>query len=84
MVSFLKIRNVGSNRYLTDKFIFIPVYVPGTKDNISVLIYFKREFYIIDELRTNILINNNTIGPKLINIRILNRLAYIGSYNITY
>ena len=84
MVSFLKVRGVGLNRYLTDEFIFIPVYVPGTKDGISVLIYFKREFYIVDELRANILINNNIIGPKSINIRILDRLAYIGSYNITY
>ena len=63
---------------------FIPVYVPGTKDNISVLIYFKREFYIVDELRANILISNNIIGPKLINIRVLDRSAYIGSYSITY
>ena len=83
MVSLLKVRGVGSNRHLTDKFMFIPVYVPGTKDSVSILICFKREFYIVDELRANILINNNIIGLKLINIRILDRLAYIGSYNIT-
>ena len=83
MASPLKVRNVGSNRHLTDKFVFIPVYVPGTKDSISVLAYFKREFYIVNELRANILIGNNTIGPESINIRILDRLAYIGSCNIT-
>ena len=30
------------------------------------------------------LIGNNTIGPKLINIRISDRLAYIGSYRVIY
>ena len=84
MVSPLKVRGVGLNRHLTDEFIFIPVYVPGTKDSVSILIYFKREFHIVDELRANILISNNTIGPKSINIRVSDRLAYIGSYRVTY
>ena len=83
MVSPLKVYSVGSNKYLTDKFVFILVYVPGTKDNVSVLIYFKREFHIVDELRANILIGNDTIGPKSIDIRVSDRLAYIGSCNIT-
>ena len=63
---------------------FIPIYIPGTKDGTLVLIYFKRKFYIIDKFRANILIGNNTIGPKLINIRISNKSAYIDNYGVIY
>ena len=82
MASPLKVRSIGLNRHLTDKYVFIPVYIPGTKDGVSILVCFKREFHIVNELRANILIGNNTIGPESIDIRILDRLAYIGSCNI--
>ena len=84
MASFFKVCGISLNRYLTDEFIFIPVYIPGIKDSIFILIYFKRELYIVDKLRINILIGNDTIGFKLIDIRILDKLIYIKSYNITY
>ena len=82
IASPLRVRGIGSNRHLTDKFVFIPVYIPGTRDGTLVLIYFKREFYIMDKLRANILIGNNIIGPKSIDIRIFDKSAYIGSYGV--
>ena len=67
-----------------DEFIFIFIYILGIKDNIFIFIYFKKEFYIVDKLRINILIGNNIIKFKLIDIRILNKVAYIRSYNVIY
>ena len=84
MASFFKVRNIGLNRYLTDEFIFIFIYILGIKDNIFILISFKKEFYIVDKLRVNILINNDIIKPKLINIYILDKLVYIRSYSVIY
>ena len=72
MASPFKVYGIKLNRYFTDEFTFIFIYILNIKDNIFIFIYFKREFYIVNKLRVHILISNDIIGFKLIDIRILN------------
>ena len=48
-----------------------------------MLIYLRRELYIIDDLYAKILIKNNIIGLEGIIINIANKKARIKSYKIT-
>ena len=48
-----------------------------------MLIYLRRELYIIDNLRVKILIKNNIIRFKEIIINIINKKIRINSYSIT-
>ena len=48
-----------------------------------MLIYLRRELYIVDNLRVKMLIKNNIIKFKRIIINIVNKKARIKSYNIT-
>ena len=80
----LKVRGVGLAQYETSKYLITPYYFLGTnaKGN-NILIYIRREIYIIDSLRANILISNNFIRPEEISIYIIKQRAYIGSYKIS-
>ena len=48
-----------------------------------MLIYLRRELYIVDNLRIKILIKNNIIKSKEIIINIINKKVRINSYSIT-
>ena len=48
-----------------------------------MLIYLRRELYIINNLRVKMLIKNNIIRPEEIIINIINKRARINSYSIT-
>ena len=48
-----------------------------------MLIYLRRELYIVDNLRIKILIKNNIIKFKEIVINVINKKARINNYSIT-
>jgi hypothetical protein len=72
MASLLKVRGLGTSKYKTLKYIINPLYLPAVEKDTdrNVLIYIRKEIYIINNLRAKILIRNNIIGPKKIVINI--------------
>ena len=81
ITSFLRVRGVGSSQHKTSKYLVTPCYFPRIdKHENEVLAYARREIHIVDELRANILIENDFINPKGISIDIANQKTYIGSY----
>lgn len=66
--------------------VIIPFYLPSTiSSDVSkkVLVYlYRREFYLVDNLRAYILNSNNIIGPERITNNILARRATITSYSL--
>ena len=52
-------------------------------DRKEVLVYIKREIYLVDDLRVKIFINNNIISLKGIVINIIKKSVYINNYNVT-
>ena len=80
MASSLKVRGVGANKYETDKFVVMSVYFPcKAQDGNKVLAYIRREFHLVDDLRTQILIGNDVIGPEKIVIDVGNKTATFGN-----
>ena len=74
MTSPLRVRRVGLNHHEISKYITQKIYLPATDNNDnSILVYLYRELYIINNLRTKILIRNDIIRPKNIIIDIANK-----------
>ena len=79
IASPLRVRGVRATKYETSNFVTVPIYLPSISSvpNISsgnkVLVYIKREFYLINNLRAKILIGNNIITLEKIVINISNK-----------
>ena len=78
MASPLKVRGVGTNKYETDEFAILPIYLPGKdKDGQDILACLTAEFHLVDNLRAQMLIGNDIIGPQGIIIDVSNQFATI-------
>ena len=66
MASPLKVRGLGTSKHKTFEYITTPLYLPAVQKDTSktILACFRREIYIIDDLRAKILIGNNVLGPE--------------------
>ena len=63
MVTSLKVRGIGISKYKTSEYITILIYLPGIdKSSKLILVYFRKELYLVDSLRSKILIGNNIIN----------------------
>ena len=60
------------NFYINDKFV----------DDIKIIIYFKREMYIVNDFRVKLFINNNIFEFKSISIYLRRRELIINNYKI--
>ena len=73
ITSLFKIREISFSQYKTLKYIITSYYFSRIdKYEKKVLIYIRLEIHVINELRTKILINNDFIESKEININIIN------------
>ena len=72
------VKGLDEAKYFIIEYIYVPLLLPRKLD-ISKLILVKIivDIYLIDNLRANILIGIDTIGPKGINIIIIKRYTYI-------
>ena len=76
IVSPLRVRGVRATKHKTSDFITVLVYFPSIdKNGNKVLVYIKREFYLVDDLRAKMLIGNNIIAPEKIVIDISSKLV---------
>ena len=66
MASPLKVYRVGNSKYKTSEYIIVLIYLPGLSNNgkEKVLVYIRRELYLVDDLRAKMLISNDILGPK--------------------
>jgi hypothetical protein len=80
----LRVRGVNISKYKIDEYVILLIYFPGIDNNEKeVLVYIRREIYLVDNLKTKIFINNNIILFKGIIINIIKKSVYINSYNVT-
>lgn len=81
MTSLLFIRGIGFNKYLTSNYALVFIYILNIDafgNRIKTLI--TRKIYIVNNLKTKILISINIISLKFINIFIIKKKVYIGNY----
>ena len=72
-------REIEFNKHETSKYVIIPLYFP--RENI-IIILISREIHIVDDLKTNVLININIMILKKINILTSQAKIEIDNYNI--
>lgn len=85
MVSPLKVRGNSSSRNETDKYVTVPLYLLGEKNNSAkAYAYIWRELHLVNGLKTNILIGNDIIKPEGILIDISSKSTYVSSCKIKF
>ena len=69
----LKVRIIGTSKYINLKYVIIPIYLQGVddKNNSLILVYFRKELYLVDSLKSKILIGKNITSPKDIVINLV-------------
>lgn len=83
MTVLLKVKEIGSAKHNSDKFVFVPLYFLY-RDKSKQLVYAQidQELHLVDGLRANMLIWNNIIGREQISINIAERTALVASYGV--
>ena len=82
MAFFITVRDIGFNNYTTNKYIIFNIYIFGIKKSKPVKAFIIKKAYIVNDLKTKILIEVDIIGFELINISVVCKTAYIGSCEI--
>ena len=75
----LKARGLGTNLYKTSKYIINNIYLLDIKDNKAITSRLRRELYLIEDLKINILIENNILAPKGFIANLYKKEAFITS-----
>ena len=78
-------RKIKNNIYKINKYIIYKIYLFNKKNKNKRIIIIKtisREIYLINKLVINILLKNDILILKEINLLFLKKIAYINSYNI--
>ena len=79
IISFVIIREIEFNKHETSKYVITSLYFFG--ENVTAILT-SREIYIINDFKTNVLINMNIIISEKINILTFQAKVEIGNYNI--
>ena len=78
-------REIKNDIYKINKYIIYKIYLFNEKNKNKYIIIIKttsREIYLINKLVINILLRNNILILKEINLLFLKKIAYINNYNI--
>ena len=78
-------REIKNDIYKINKYIIYKIYLFNEKNKNKYIIIIKttlREIYLIDKFVINILLKNNILILKEINLLFLKKIAYIDNYNI--
>ena len=79
IISFIIVREIESNKHKTSKYIIIPLYF--SDENVIIMLT-SREIYIINDFKTNVLIDINIMILAKINILTFQIKTEIGNCNI--
>ena len=78
-------REIKNNIYEINKYIIYKIYLSNKKNKNKYIIIIKiisREIYLVNKLVVDILLKNDILILKEINLLFLKEIAYINSYNI--
>ena len=82
MTSSLQVRGLGTNRHESWEYVICDIHMPGTKDDQKITSLFRREIHLVDNLKANMLLNNDIIGFENFAIDMTKRHAMIDSIGI--
>lgn len=61
MASSISVRGIGTTNHSTNEYVLLDIYIPGTDGRIA---HIQRELHIVEELRANVLIGIDIMGPE--------------------
>lgn len=77
----LKVQDIRASKYKIDKYVLEPLYLPAKgNDNKQIIACICQKLHIVDNLRINLLIENNILGAEGIKINISSKKAYVPKY----
>ena len=85
IIILTRVREIKNNIYKINKYIIYKIYLFNEKNKNEYLIIIKitlREIYLINKLVIDILLKNNILVLKEINLLFSKKIAYIDNYNI--
>lgn len=83
MATPIIVRDIGSNRHSTDEYAILSMYFEGSKEGKPVQAHIRREVHLVDELKANILIRTDVLGPEEVVLDLGKKKAFIGSCKVT-
>lgn len=84
MSSSLRVKGLGSSMHNTDEYVLVPMYLPAKKeDGVKVLCCIRREIHLVKDLKANMLMGNDILGPERIILDMGKGNAFIGSCGST-
>ena len=80
----LKVRGIRASKHKSGEFASLSLYFQG-KDNARQLVYASLtcEIYLVEDLRANLLIENDIMSPEGFVINVKRKKALIGSCGVT-
>ena len=81
MIIFLKIRDLNIHRHESSKYVICDIHLK--KNDKSITSIFRREIYLMNNFKTNMLINNNIIESKNIIINSIKKQTFIINIDVT-
>ena len=82
ITSSLSVRSVENNRHQTNEFIIIEIYLSDQKDRVNVIVSVRRKLHVIDDLRANMLIDNDIIDFERITLDIVDKTVHIANCEV--
>lgn len=82
MATPITVRGIGITKHATDEYAIVPFMFEGTQKEQSVLAKFWREVYLVDNLKANLLIGIDIMGPELVVVDMGRKRVILGSCDV--
>lgn len=84
MATPLKVRGIGISRHESNKFVSMSLYFPGIDlTNRPAYTHIYKKLHFVDELKANLLVDNNILATERVVIDLANKSAMILSCQVT-
>lgn len=82
MATPITVRGIGTAQYMTDEYAIVPFMFEGTQRGQPILARFWREVHLVDNLKANLLIGIDVMGPELVTIDMGQKKVILESCNV--
>lgn len=82
MATPITVRGIGTTQHKTDEYAIVPFMFEDTQRGQPVLARFWREVHLVDELKANLLIGIDIMGPELVTVDMGQKKVIRGSCNV--
>ena len=82
MITFISIRDLDVDKHMTIEYVILFMYFSGQKDGVTIKAKIIKKIHLIDNFKTNMLLSNDVIESKKIDVSISNKSVYIDNCEI--